>query len=1090
MQANSLPAEPQGKAQEYGFKDGPKEEGYFGRTAQSYWLHEFFPNELSKNDKVTYKDDGKNSFMELAQKDWALWDKIQKKAGFNNEETPKKYIFIAHSMGGLTTRDYITGDFYKGDVDKLITLDSPHEGSGIANYVQYWKKGAENTGKVLLSIGATMAAESAALLLIGLGEFMTSNPVTAPSLIPAILGYTISFATPALTTSISSFVANKIAGYSDVKNLDTDVIEDHSAFGIDVMALDDKNNYGLYQSDTKQFLKDFNNRSVLNDVGGNGYQLPYFRLVSTSGVPTPGGPGFHQYTNSPGVGKLATIVGGMIPYIYEGEEGYLEDASAFHMIFKASTAIFLNSLWNDWGSGFVPHWSGEAKNVKIFNDPKADTKRWNISYDGDQNNFLGGLITFLTGLTAAEIVVQLLPWDNWGLKSARFWGYVAAAAGAFGYVLYTDWEKFAHIPSYIGFHGRMVKRVDDNKATDAPSGRGSNKKILDELLWEKPSVSIVYKPVDPQDRSKNTHGWVGFSTSKELVEYTKSSIKNENNESVVDVKWKGESVPHEFDLSLKGVLAPSEITRQKTINIVGWHPNTTIKGVILNKVGGGKTIKINHAENANVCSEPLTPNGWTVVKANEGNLSCEVPLNDEDKGKYTMQLIVDNPIESSSSVAETSYGVMVDVGRIPGAASVEAGALFDVQDGDWDRYITFKNRRKQVKADGSIDATVADMVDYRRASNLVVNKLPRLIEFEVDDLQPDRMNRLSVDFNYGTAKIEFEAKDDPNDFDAVPSGFDENAVSHGFVNTKEEMYKMTVSIGSQSCETDVKNPVDAWGKWNIDLDDIQKKLDAMKNPDCVIEKYQPFLEGQNHIRIFSENRWMMTRSQDMDLFIPGPPPTISLVYPRDGEVFCGPSKLEFETNLIYGISSDLKTSDLSVSYIKNGQKENIDGSDLIITPMPSSLTGYSVSTKNAIDWPLETVVSITVNPRVLGYGASPYTYKLKISQDCVAPTVVISPNLEKFNPTVVEFNSYDQSSADGEHRSVQDEIIEVKSPNGSINVLSAYRFTAPGSKNRSIELKDNARNDLPDGTYELSVRVHDDVVKDKASDVAIRSKRL
>lgn len=1073
--------------EDYGFKDGPKEEGYFGRTAQSYWLHEFFPNELSKNEKVTYQDDGEKSFMELAQKDWGLWNEIQKKAGLNNEETPKKYILVAHSMGGLTTRDYITGDFYKGDVDKLITLDSPHEGSAIANYVQYWKDGAKNTGKVLLSFGATLAAEAAELLLIGFGEFMKTNQATAPSLIPPILGYTALFSAPTLFTSISSFLGEKVAGYSDVKNLDTDEIEDHTAFGIDVMALDDKNNYGLYQSDTKQFLKDFNNRSSLNDVAGNGYQLPYFRLVSTSGVATPGGPGFHQYTNSTGLGKLAATVGGMIPYIYEGEEGFLEDASAFNMLFKAATAMGLNSLWNDWGSGFVPHWSSEAKNVKIFNNPKADTKRWNISYDGDRNNAFGGLITLLTGLVVTEIGMELLPWENAGLKSVRFWAYVGLVSG---YILATDWEKYTHIPSYIGFHGRMAKRVDEDEASDAPSGRGSNKKILDELLWEKPSVSIVYNPVDPQDRSNAQGGRVGISTTKEIVEYTQASVTtNANSESVVDVKWKGETSPHVFDLSLPGAFDVNGNELPKTVNVVGKHVNTTIKGFVLNKTDGSKSIRI---DNNNCSAIPV--NGWTVVKADEGNLSCDIPaLSMDDKGNYTMQLVVEAPSDDNAT-----YGVMVDVDRVPGVAFVEGPALINAQDNDWDRYVTFKSRRKQVKADGSIDATVADMVDYRRASNLVVNKLPRLIEFEVDDLQPDRMNRLSVDFNYGTAKIEFEANNDPNNYSAAFVYKDangnvimengkpkkvggDNAVSHGFVNTADEEYTLKMSLGSTSCQATVKNPVNAWGKWVLNLDEL--------SATCGIDKYQPFLEGQNHIRIFSENRWLMTRSQDLNIFIPGPPPTISLVYPRDGEVFCGSSKLEFETNLIYALSSPFTANDVSIYYMNGNQRVDINANELDVVQKPDfgSITKYSVSTKNKIAWPEETAVSITVRPKILGNSSTPYTYMLHISQDCVAPTVTISDEQEKYNPTTISFESFDQSEVNGEHLSVQDEIIEIKSQDGSFSkVLSANKFTTFGPKIRSIELKDNAGNDLPDGSYELSVRVHDDVVKDATSDVARR----
>lgn len=746
----------------------------------------------------------------------------------------------------------------------------------------------------------------------------------------------------------------------------------------------------------------------------------------------------------------------------------------------------LSSLWNDWGSGFVPHWSGEAKNVKIFNDPKADTKRWNISFDGDNNNLLGGFVPFLLGLGAAEVVAQLVPWENAGLKTLRYLGY-AAAVGA--YVMYTDREKLQHLPSMIGFHGAMAKKVDENRADGHPTKGGALKRVIDDLLWEKPSVSIVYNPVDPQDRSNSQGGRVGISTTKENVEYTKASVTtNANGESVVDVKWKGETSPHIFDLSLPGTFDANGNELPKTVNVVGKHVNTTIKGVVLNKTDGSKSIRIDNSNCGALASD------WTVVKENEGNWSCNIPaLSNNEKGNYTMQLVVGAP-----SDANATYGVMVDVDRVPGIAFVEGPALINAQDNDWDRYVTFKSRRKQVDANGNIDVTIADMVDYRRASNLVVNKLPRLIEFEVDDLQPDRMNRLSVDFNYGTAKIEFEAKNDPNNYSAAFVYKDangnvimengkqkkvggDNAVSHGLVNTADEEYTLKMSLGSTSCQATVKNPVNAWGKWILNLDEL--------SATCKIDKYQPFLEGQNHIRIFSENRWLMTRSQDLNIFIPGPPPTISLVYPRDGEVFCGSSKLEFETNLIYALSSPFTENDVSIYYMDGDQRVDINANELDVNPKPDlgSITQYSVTTKNKIKWPKETAVSITVRPKILGNSSTPYTYMLHISQDCVAPTVTISNEQEIYNPTTISFESFDQSEVNGEHLSVQDEIIEIKSQDGSFKkVLSANKFTTLGPKIRSIELMDNAGNDLPDGTYELSVRVHDDAVKDKGSDEARR----
>lgn len=41
-------------------------------------------------------------------------------------QLPSRYILIGHSMGGVVSREYVQGNFYNGDVDKIITLDSPH----------------------------------------------------------------------------------------------------------------------------------------------------------------------------------------------------------------------------------------------------------------------------------------------------------------------------------------------------------------------------------------------------------------------------------------------------------------------------------------------------------------------------------------------------------------------------------------------------------------------------------------------------------------------------------------------------------------------------------------------------------------------------------------------------------------------------------------------------------------------------------------------------------------------------------------------------------------------------------------------------
>lgn len=47
---------------------------------------------------------------------------------------PSRNILIAHSMGGVASHEYVTDtSVYNNDVDKVITLDSPHEGTGALN---------------------------------------------------------------------------------------------------------------------------------------------------------------------------------------------------------------------------------------------------------------------------------------------------------------------------------------------------------------------------------------------------------------------------------------------------------------------------------------------------------------------------------------------------------------------------------------------------------------------------------------------------------------------------------------------------------------------------------------------------------------------------------------------------------------------------------------------------------------------------------------------------------------------------------------------------------------------------------------------
>ena len=60
-------------------------------------------------------------------------DTLRKDSFDSYRKIPSRYILVSHSMGGVASREYVQGMGYNFDVDKVITLDSPHEGTGALN---------------------------------------------------------------------------------------------------------------------------------------------------------------------------------------------------------------------------------------------------------------------------------------------------------------------------------------------------------------------------------------------------------------------------------------------------------------------------------------------------------------------------------------------------------------------------------------------------------------------------------------------------------------------------------------------------------------------------------------------------------------------------------------------------------------------------------------------------------------------------------------------------------------------------------------------------------------------------------------------
>ena len=66
-------------------------------------------------------------------------DTLRKDNVDSYRKIPSRYILVSHSMGGVASREYVRGTNYNYDVDKVVTLDSPHEGTGALNLLLYLK---------------------------------------------------------------------------------------------------------------------------------------------------------------------------------------------------------------------------------------------------------------------------------------------------------------------------------------------------------------------------------------------------------------------------------------------------------------------------------------------------------------------------------------------------------------------------------------------------------------------------------------------------------------------------------------------------------------------------------------------------------------------------------------------------------------------------------------------------------------------------------------------------------------------------------------------------------------------------------------
>ncbi|WP_297946476.1 LamG-like jellyroll fold domain-containing protein [uncultured Fibrobacter sp.] len=246
-------------------------------------------------------------------------------------------ILVGHSMGGVAIREYVQGPNYNKDVDKIVTLDSPHEGTGSLNMLLALKERIKSGKKV------TSEAKDA---LLPLGIAMVHDPMTVS------LG---------LEALVSAYIIDVVQ-----------VAVDSAIIAI----LNDKGGFDYYFDDPLADYIDPNKDGGVKDlVKRETPDMPMIRIL--------GGEHSMVFTD-PEDYTVAGPLKGILPdevalptlnaWTFLGESGdkstdYVNALAGFIFGLVGGVAVM------DRGTALVPEWSSYGDNTKAFNAAGADVKK-------------------------------------------------------------------------------------------------------------------------------------------------------------------------------------------------------------------------------------------------------------------------------------------------------------------------------------------------------------------------------------------------------------------------------------------------------------------------------------------------------------------------------------------------------------------------------------------------------------------------------------------------------------------------------------------------------------------------------------------
>jgi len=322
-----------------------------------------------------------NSWFEQAREDFIQWFKT-KGPGKDRvikdplpQEIPQKYILISHSLGGLTSRAFLSSDYYQGspEVSALITISSQNNGSDSS---QVLKKLSEFYGNnEYLKSMATMFGLVLTALAVDQEEIAKYCGVS---------GFLLAYG----RTMGDIMVEDSLGWYPDQPG---------------VQDIDSKGNW----------IRELNNKNIIKNN-----QPIKVRFISCDGIPTPSGdlPG-NRYLF--GLSGLQTIF----------SSGYINDLPLGAKIMAIYMSEAMGAIMNQNGDLYSNQKSQQGEGLWMLNSSNIDFKKYSIRSGDDWgalNDIFIGLSTAMAGITFfTPIKVAQIPL-KFSLIMAS--GYIASSA--------------------------------------------------------------------------------------------------------------------------------------------------------------------------------------------------------------------------------------------------------------------------------------------------------------------------------------------------------------------------------------------------------------------------------------------------------------------------------------------------------------------------------------------------------------------------------------------------------------------------------------------------------------------------------------